>query len=196
MKLHQFRLLILSILLVPCVPAQQGATKGEWRFYGGDAGSTKYSPLDQINASNVKQLEIAWRWKAENFGPRPDYNWETTPLMIGGVLYFTAGSRRDAIAVDAATGETLWMYRLDEGERGARAARTQNRGLAYWTDGKSDSRILLISPGFQLIALNAKTGVPIASFGKSGIVELTEGLDRDVVKPGQIGSHGKFVLNV
>ena len=194
MKLHQFRLLILSILLVPSVPAQQGATKGEWRFYGGDAGSTKYSPLDQINASNVKQLEIAWRWKAENFGPRPDYNWETTPLMIGGVLYFTAGSRRDAIAVDAATGETLWMYRLDEGERGARAARTQNRGLAYWTDGKSDSRILLISPGFQLIALNAKTGVPIASFGKSGIVELTEGLDRDVVKPGQIGSSSPAIV--
>ncbi len=194
MKLHQFRLLILSILLAPSVPAQQGATKGEWRFYGGDAGSTKYSPLEQINASNVKQLEIAWRWKAENFGPRPDYNWETTPLMIGGVLYFTAGSRRDAIAVDAATGETLWMYRLDEGERGARAARTQNRGLAYWTDGKSDSRILLISPGFQLIALNAKTGVPIASFGKGGIVELTEGLDRDVVKPGQIGSSSPAIV--
>src|SRR5689334_22524552 len=78
--------------------AQHGATNGEWRFYGGDAGTTKYSPLDQINASNVKELEIAWRWKAENFGPRADYNWEVTPLMIGGVLYFTAGSRRDAVA--------------------------------------------------------------------------------------------------
>jgi quinoprotein glucose dehydrogenase len=188
MSLHPVRLLTLWILLVPGAHAQQGATKGEWRFYGGDAGSTKYSPLDQINASNVKQLEIAWRWKADNFGPRPDYNWEATPLMIGGVLYFTAGSRRAAVAVDGATGETLWMYRLDEGERGARAVRTQNRGLAYWTDGKNDNRILLISPGFQLIALNARTGVPIANFGKSGIVELTEGLDRDVVKPGQIGS--------
>ena len=194
MKLHPLRLLILSILLLPGVHAQQGATNGEWRFYGGDAGSTKYSPLDRINASNVKKLEVAWRWKAENFGPRPDYNWETTPLMIGGILYFTAGSRRDAIAVDAATGETLWMYRLDEGERGARAVRTQNRGLAYWTDGKNDSRIILISPGFQLIALNARTGVPIASFGKSGIVELTEGLDRDVVKPGQIGSSSPAIV--
>jgi quinoprotein glucose dehydrogenase len=114
--------------------------------------------------------------------------------MVGGVLYFTAGSRRAAVAVDGATGETLWMYRLDEGERGARAVRTQNRGLAYWTDGKNDSRILLISPGFQLIALNAKTGVPIANFGKSGIVELTEGLDRDVVKPGQIGSSSPAIV--
>ena len=72
--------------------AVKSSGNSEWRFYGGDAGSTKYSPLDQINASNVKQLEIAWRWKAENFGPRPDYNWEVTPLMVGGVLYFTAGT--------------------------------------------------------------------------------------------------------
>ena len=130
--------LTLSFLAAPYIYAQQGATKGEWRFYGGDAGSTKYSSLAQINASNVKKLEIAWRWKAENFGPRPDYNWETTPLMIEGILYFTAGSRRDAVAVDGATGETLWMYRLQEGERGDRAVRTQNRGLAYWSDGKGD----------------------------------------------------------
>ena len=194
MTFHQLGLLALSIPLLTNVHAQKGAANGEWRYYGGDAGSTKYSPLDQINASNVKQLEIAWRWKAENFGPRPDYNWEVTPLMVGGILYFTAGSRRDAVAVDAATGETLWMYRLDEGERGDRAVRTQNRGLAYWTDGKNDQRILLISPGFQLIALNAKTGIPVANFGKSGIVELTEGLDRDVVKPGQIGSSSPAIV--
>ena len=197
MKLNRVPLLLPPILLVLCgasAPAQQGAVKGEWRFYGGDAGSTKYSPLDQINASNVKQLEIVWRWKAENFGPRPDYNWEVTPLMAGGVLYFTAGSRRDAVAVDAATGETLWLYRLDEGERGDRAVRTQNRGLAYWTDGKGDSRILLITPGFQLVALNARTGVPISTFGRNGVVELTEGLDRDVVKPGQIGSSSPAIV--
>ena len=151
----------LLLALAGSVHAQQGATNGEWRYYGGDPGNTKYSPLDQINAKNVKELEIVWRWKADNFGPRPDYNWEVTPLMIGGVLYFTAGSRRDVVAVDAATGETLWMYRLDEGERGDRAAAQQNRGLAYWTDGKDDDRILLISPGYQLVALDAKTGRPI-----------------------------------
>ena len=178
-----------SLLSIPS-PAygQQGAVNGEWRFYGGDAGNTKYSPLSQIDASNVKELSIAWRWKAENFGPRPENNWEVTPLMVGGVLYFTAGTRRDVVAVDAATGETLWMYRLDEGERGDRAVRVQNRGLAYWTDGKDDQRILMITLGFQLVALDAKTGRPIANFGKDGLVDLTEGLDRDVVKPGQIGS--------
>jgi quinoprotein glucose dehydrogenase len=188
--------LAFALIALSGVPAlaQRGAARGEWRFYGGDSGSTKYSPLDQINVANVKQLEIAWRWKAENFGPHADYNWEVTPLMVGGVLYFTAGSRRDAVAVVAATGETLWMYRLDEGERGDRAVRTQNRGLAYWTDGKNDSRILLISPGFQLISLNAKTGVPISTFGKNGVVELTEGLDRDVVKPGQIGSSSPAIV--
>jgi quinoprotein glucose dehydrogenase len=187
-------LLVLPLLAAAPVSGQHGAAQGEWRFYGGDAGSTKYAPLDQINASNVKQLQIAWRWKAENFGPRPDYNWEVTPLMVHGVLYFTAGSRRDAVAVDAATGETLWMYRLDEGERGDRAVRTQNRGLAYWTDGKNDRRILLITPGFQLVALNADTGSPISTFGKNGIVELTEGLDRDVVKPGQIGASSPAIV--
>ena len=190
-------LLCLSGLLLASaspVRVQQGAAKGEWRFYGGDAGSTKYSPLDQINATNVKDLQVMWRWKADNFGPRPDFNWEVTPLMVGGVLYFTAGTRRDAVAVDAATGETLWMYRLDEGERGARAVRTNNRGLAYWTDGAANSRILLISPGFQLIALDAKTGRPITSFGRQGIVDLTEGLDRDKVGPGQIGSSSPAIV--
>ena len=152
------------------------------------------SPLDQIDAKNVKELEIVWRWKADNFGPAPDYNWEVTPLMVGKVLYFTAGSRRDVVAVDAATGETLWMYRLDEGERGDRAPRKQNRGLAYWTDGKDDARLLLISPGYQLVALDARTGRPVPTFGKNGVVELTEGLDRDVVKPGQIGASSPAIV--
>src|SRR5580765_6020224 len=168
---------VLSMVMAaPPAGAQQGAKNGEWRFYGGDSGTTKYSPLDQINASNVKDLKIVWQWKSQNFGRRPDFNWEVTPLMAGGVLYFTAGTRRDAIAVDAATGETLWMYRLDEGPRGAMVARTVNRGLAYWSDGKGDARILLISPGFQLIALNAKTGAPIPGFGKDGFIDLSEGL--------------------
>src|ERR1700724_1396680 len=123
------RTLFCWTLVLPSLLAQQGAKNGEWRYYGGDAGSTKYSALDQINESNVKNLRIAWTWDAKNFGRRPDYNWEVTPLMIGGVLYFTAGTRRDAIAVDAGTGETLWIYRFDEGERGTLAVRTNNRGL-------------------------------------------------------------------
>jgi len=190
---------LAAALLIACINgfpahAQHGATNGEWRFYGGDSGTTKYSPLDQINASNVKDLKIAWEWKAQNFGKRPDFNWEVTPLMAGGVLYFTAGTRRDVVAVDAATGETLWMYRLDEGARGATVARVVNRGLAYWTDAKGDERILLISPGYQLVELNAKTGLPIAIFGENGKVDLTEGLDRPTVKPGQIGASSPAIV--
>lgn len=190
------KFLAAALLLALTLPAtaQTGAQNGEWRYYGGDAGTTKYSPLDQINASNAKELKIAWRWKAENFGKRPDFNWEVTPLMVGGVLYFTAGTRRDAVAVDAATGETLWVYRLDEGPRGAVVARTVNRGLSYWSDGKGDDRILLISPGFQLVALNAKNGHEIPSFGTNGRIDLTEGLDRAVVKPGVIGSSSPAIV--
>lgn len=186
--------ILLAGLTTALATAQHGAKNGEWRFYGGDAGTTKYSPLDQINQSNVKDLKIVWQWKAQNFGKRPDFNWEVTPLMVGGVLYFTAGTRRDAIAVDAATGETLWMYRLDEGPRGAVVARTVNRGLAYWSDGKGDDRILLISPGYQLIALNAKNGTPIPGFGTHGLIDLTEGLDRAVVKAGQIGASSPAIV--
>ena len=194
--MKKFRLLTLGAAVLAVAPAiaQHGATNGEWRFYGGDSGTTKYSPLDQIDATNVKDLKIVWEWNARNFGKRPDFNWETTPLMIGGVLYTTVGTRRDAVAIDGATGETLWVYRLDEGARGTTVARAQNRGLAYWSDGKGDDRILLISPGYQLIALNAKTGAPLPGFGASGLVDLTKGLDRDVVKPGAIGASSPAIV--
>src|ERR1044071_4499591 len=107
-------ILLLAFSGAPGARAQQGMRNGEWRYYGGDSGTTKYSSLDQIHAGNVKDLKTVWVWKSQNFGRRPDFNWEVTPLMVGGVLYFTAGSRRDVVAVDAATGETLWLYRLDE----------------------------------------------------------------------------------
>jgi quinoprotein glucose dehydrogenase len=187
-------LLLVPILASQPLLGQHGTKDGDWRFYGGDAGSTKYSPLDQINAENVAELEIVWRWKANNFGPRPDYNWQATPLAIDGVLYTTAGTRRDVVALDGMTGETLWMFRFDEGIRGDRAVRPQNRGLAYWTDGEGDERILLISPGFQLVALNAKDGRRIGDFGTDGVVDLTLGLDRDVVEPGEIGSSSPAIV--
>src|SRR5262249_31003438 len=134
---------------------------GEWWYYGGDSWSSKYSPLDQINRDNVRTLRVAWRWKAEDFGPSPEYNIQATPVMVTGVIYATAGLRRAVVAIDAATGETLWMFRFDEGERGRVAPRQNHRGLAYWTDGRSDQRILYITAGYQLIALNAKTGQPV-----------------------------------
>ena len=140
--------LLVSLLVGAAVSglAQTGATNGEWRSYGGDAGSTRYAPLDQIARDNVGDLEIAWRWKTDNFGPRPDYNYQATPLMVGGTLYVTAGTGRDVVAIDAATGETLWLWRYDEGERGDRAPRKNHRGVAYWTDGTA-ARILYITAG-------------------------------------------------
>ncbi len=186
--------LAAPLLTLALLHAQQGAKDGDWRFYGADSGTTKYSALDQINASNVKDLKIAWQWNARNFGKRPDFNWEVTPLAVKGTLYFTAGIRRDAIAVDGATGETLWMYRLDEGARGTVVARQMNRGLAYWSDGKADERIIMISPGYQMVSLNAKTGTPIPGFGGNGVVDLTVGLDRAVVKPGTIGSSSPAIV--
>jgi quinoprotein glucose dehydrogenase len=178
----------LAWVMVISVSGQSGASNGEWRYYGSDAGSTKYSPLDQINKGNVKGLQIVWRWKTENFGPRPDFYYEATPLMVGGVLYTTAGSRRDVAAIDGATGETLWMYRQDEGVRGQKAPvrGLAGRGVAYWTDGK-EGRILHVTQGYHLVALDAKTGRPIPSFGKDGVVDLYEGLDRPVPPDGQIG---------
>jgi len=124
------------------------------------AGS-RYRPLDQINASNFNDLEIAWRIKTDNFGDRPEYKLEGTPLMVNGVLYATAGSRRAVIALDPATGE----FALDPREHERKARRrcspaTFGRGLAYWSDGKEE-RILYATPGFRLICLDAKDGVRI-----------------------------------
>ena len=120
--------------------------------------STRYSPLDQINADNFSKIEVAWRFKTDSLGPRPEFNLQTTPLMVGGRLFFTAGTRRAAVSVDATTGEMLWMHSLNEGERGARAPRLlSGRGLAHWSDGK-ESRIIYVTPGYQMIALDAVTG--------------------------------------
>src|SRR6478609_7906040 len=154
--------------------AQQGAKNGEWRTYGGDLGNTHYSALDQISATNFDKLEIAWRFSTRSLGPRPEFNLETTPLMANGVLYATAGTRRSVIALDAATGELLWVHGEKEGARGSAAPRQlSGRGLAYWTDGKpgsNDERILYVTPGYRLVALSAKTGAPVPGFGRSGIV--------------------------
>jgi quinoprotein glucose dehydrogenase len=167
----------MLLLLTMSGAAQQGAKSGEWRAYGGDPGSTRYAPLEQINRDNVKNLKIAWMWRSDNFGSGPEYKTETTPLMVNGILYFPVGNRRSIVAADAGTGETLWVWRIDEGRR-LEGVRRNNRGVAYWTDGR-DERIITITPGYQLVALNAKTGQPISNFGQSGIVDLTKELEPD-----------------
>jgi quinoprotein glucose dehydrogenase len=146
----------------------------EWKTYGGDLASTRYSPLDQINKDNFSKLQIAWRLDTDLFGPRPDTLYSATPLVVGGVLYTTAGTRRAVVALNAATGELLWMHAEDEGARGSNAARSgAGRGVSYWAsaDG-SDQRIVYVTPGYRMIALNAKTGVPIPTFGQNGVVDL------------------------
>ncbi len=159
------------------VPAQSGLSgtaKGEWPSYAGDLRNNHYSPLDQIDASNFSKLEVAWRFKTDSLGTRPEFKLEGTPLMVGGVLYTTAGTRRSVVALDATTGELLWVHGEHEGARSAAAPRQlSGRGLAYWTDGREE-RILYITIGFRLVALNAKTGAPIPSFGKNGIIDLKE----------------------
>jgi quinoprotein glucose dehydrogenase len=162
--------------------AQSGAKNGEWQTYGADLGNTHYSPLDQVNAGNFNKLEVAWRFKTENLGPRPETNMQSTPLMVNGVVYSTAGSRRAAVALDAGTGELIWMHSEREGRRGDNAPRNlSGRGLAYWSNGTpgagSDERILYVTPGYRLVALNAKTGLPIQGFGQNGVVDLK--LDND-----------------
>jgi quinoprotein glucose dehydrogenase len=166
--------LFLSFVIIAAAAEGQPSSKaGEWPTYGADLANSKYRPLDQIDASNFGKLEVAWRFKTDSIGNRPEYKLEGTPLMVNGVVYATAGSRRAAIALDAATGELLWVHGEHEGARGAAAPRQlSGRGLAYWTDGKNDARIFYTTPGYRLIALDAKTGAIIPSFGKGGAVDL------------------------
>ncbi|MBV8847130.1 MAG: PQQ-binding-like beta-propeller repeat protein [Bryobacterales bacterium] len=186
-----------AVLLIAAVPllGQTGAKNGEWPAYGADLGNTHYSPLDQIDASNFSKLEVAWRFKTDNFGPRPETNLEATPLMVKGVVYTTAGTRRAAVAIDAATGEVLWMHSEDEGSRGANAPRQlSGRGLAYWTDGREE-RILYVTPGYRLIALNARNGRPIPGFGKAGVVDLKLDDDQEIdLETGEVGLHATPVV--
>jgi quinoprotein glucose dehydrogenase len=164
--------------LTTAILGQQPSTKnGEWPYYTADLKGTKYSPLDQINAGNFGQLEVAWRFKTDNFGTRPEYKLEGTPVMVKGVLYTTAGTRRSVVALDAKTGEVMWSYSLREGNRAAIAPRQlSGRGVSYWTDGKGDDRVVFVTTGYRLLVLNAHTGQPVSGFGKNGIVDLKEGM--------------------
>src|SRR5439155_11748151 len=189
------RAMMCVLLCATSLIAQTGAKNGEWRTYGGDLGHTRYSPLDQITAGNFNKLEIAWRFKTDNLGPKREFQLEATPLMANGVVYSTAGTRRAVVALDAATGEELWVHAEREGPRGAAAPRQlSGRGLAYWSDG-ADERILYVTPGYRLVALNARTGVPIASFGVDGIVDLKRDDDQEIdLVTGEIGLHATPIV--
>jgi quinoprotein glucose dehydrogenase len=171
-------LLILAVLLP--LAAQRAAQESQWLTYSAENRSTGYSPADLINRDNVKNLQIAWSWKFDNFG---NTNTEVTPIMVNGILYFPLSPRRTIVAADAGTGETLWTWRPAQDDRETRAARTYARGVAYWKDG-AEERIVTITPGMRLVALDLKSGTPVPSFGQNGTVDLFEALDLDY--PGDI----------
>ena len=188
-------LLILLFSLPGLALAQKGAPDGEWPTYGGDLGHTRYSALGQISAENFSDLEVAWRFKTDNFGPNPEYRFQSTPLMVNGTIYTTAGSRRAVVALDAITGEILWQYSMREGERGANSPRQlSGRGLSFWQEGE-DSRIIYVTPGYRMVALDAGTGNPIESFGVNGVVDLKQNADQQIdLVTGEIGLHATPIV--
>src|SRR6476646_1986114 len=152
----------LSAVEPPTAP--RGNPPGEWRYWGADAWSSRYSPLDQINASNFNQLEVAWKWDAATLGP--DEYYRTTPLYAKGRLFTVATTHRYAFAIDPATGKELWHWTIDEGIRWQKAPRQfAGRGLSYWTDGTNE-RVIVITPGYHLAIIDAKTGKGDPNVGK------------------------------
>ena len=184
----------LSIALCPSLAlAQYGATNGEWRTYAGDLGGTKYSPLDQIDGTNFSTLEIAWRWTSADGALDLDAlrelhpeigirNFKTTPLMIDGVVYVSTPLALSA-ALDAGTGEVRWQYDPEAYRAApyphASVLSYNRRGLAYWAeDDGRDARIFYGTNDGYLLAVDARTGQPVRSFGDNGRVDLAEGIPR------------------
>jgi quinoprotein glucose dehydrogenase len=182
----------LAVLEAQATPGARGNVAGEWRAWGADLWSTRYSPLDQINAQNFNSLQIAWQWNAGEFGQ--DEYYRTTPLYANGRLLAVATSHRMAFALDPATGKVLWKWGMDEGIRWQKAPRRYaGRGLAYWTDG-SQERAIVITPGYRLVSLDAKTGLPDSKFGKNGLVDLMEGLGLPLV-PLAVDDTGELIIS-
>ena len=184
-------ILTLGLIVATTLPAaaqDRGNPDGDWRYIGGDAHHTRYSPLDQINGDNFEDLEVAWVWRGDNYGPSPDYLFRSIPIKVGGLLYTVAGRRRTVIAIDPGSGETIWTYREPNTTRYERGMRNNyGKGVAY---GEVDGRgvIYYTSPAFFLHAIDAKTGqhlpnwgqkVPLPGFPESGVVDMLPDLVKD-----------------
>ena len=189
------------LLCAPTVWSQSGTSvyQGDWPDHNGNMAAQNYSPLEQINAQNVGSLEIAWRFNTKKFGPSPEFNNPSKPLEVDGVLYVTMGATRNVAALDATSGQLLWLWRPQEGERYDSAPRKgAGRGVAFYRND-DEARILTITPGFQLVSLDAKTGIPDPNFGDNGYVDMFTGL-RNAFEDGyddiDIGSSmPPFVMN-
>ena len=202
MRFHSPLALVLTLGITACgtpdqdvpelaAPAPADAVPAaDWRAYNGNPAAQHYSPLDQIDRENVADLTLAWRLRTGIFGPSPEQKNEATPLVINGVMYTTVGVTRNVVALDPATGELLWLWRpADGGERYDRAPRKNSgRGLAYWTDGQGDDRLLVVTPDFYLVALDPANGRPIADFGDNGIVDLMVGVRGEINENATIGN--------
>ncbi|MEC9241914.1 MAG: PQQ-binding-like beta-propeller repeat protein, partial [Gemmatimonadota bacterium] len=196
--------LALAVLLVTSASTLAqglpGTENGEWRYLGGNAGHTRSSPLTQINADNFENLEEAWIWRGDNFGPNVDYFNRSTPIYVDGMLYTVATPRRQVIAIDPATGETLWTFREPQTIRHQRSPRqAYGKGVAYAeVDGRGV--IFVTTPGFFLWALDAKTGrpledwgtpVPLDDFSQTGVVDLVPDLVGDWGRWGEYMTDGR-----
>lgn len=186
-----FRAIGYSTLALIAFPVagwgQGGASGGEWRSYGGDSGSTKYSPLNQINKATVDGLAVVWRWRSPDndiTGPK-NLAFEATPLMVNGTLY-TSTSFSQVAAINAETGQTLWTHDPQTYLAPSLPARLTHRGVAYWADG-ADKRIFMATGDARLVSLDADTGQLDPSFGTNGEVDLRVGIPR-IADPGKYGS--------
>ena len=183
---------VAGLLVCAALPllGQSGAKNGEWSTYAGDVGATRYSPLGQINASNFGKLEVAWRFKTDSLGPRPEFQYEGTPLMVHGVVYARPVPAGPWWRWMRPPEKCCGCTRENEGDRGQAAPRQlSGHGVAYWTDG-TEERIIYVTPGYRLIALNAKTGIPVPTFGNNGVVDLKQDDDQEIdLVTGEVGLH-------
>jgi quinoprotein glucose dehydrogenase len=153
----------------------------DWPFYGADQAGSKYSPLDQINRSNVSKLKMVWEWKTGE-APLPEFkttpgNFEVTPIMIGGVLYLSTPYNR-VVALDAESGRELWSYDPKAYADGQPPNGTGfvHRGVAAWRDAKTGKLRILMNSRYRLIELDAENGKPVGDFGDNGVANLVAGL--------------------
>ncbi len=187
-------LIMGALAAVAAQPAAPAAAVGQWRTYGGDLASTRYSSLDQITAENFGTLRIAWRFRTDNFGPRPEIQLQATPLYADGRLYAAVGNRRTPVSIDPATGELLWAKRFDERPRTFPRG-LSGRGVAYWEAGAA-KRVFMVSPGYQLLSIDALTGELDPAFGAKGVVDMRRQLGYSVedVDKAEIGLHSAPIV--